>query len=82
MLLAAIYLDEYVNILESDESLQEDSRVFAAAASNGHSSTVHGVCAQCQHQQKGEYKLGHAAEYELSSREMLCLWSIRTFSQS
>ncbi len=32
MLLAAIDLDEYIKILESDESLQEDSRIFAAAA--------------------------------------------------
>ncbi len=47
MLLATIDLDEYVNILESDKSLQEDLPVFAAAAGNGPLSTVHGVCMQC-----------------------------------
>ncbi len=40
MLLAAIDLDEYVQILESDESLQEDSRIFAAAAGSHLTPTV------------------------------------------
>ncbi len=58
MLLAAIDLDEYVNILELDKSLQEDWRVFAAVAGNGHSFTVHGVHTQHQRQQEGNVNKG------------------------
>ncbi len=58
MLLAAIDLDEYEKILESDESLQEASHVFATAASNGPPSTVHGVCPQRHRQQKGNANKG------------------------
>ncbi len=58
VLLTAINLDEYVNIRESDESLQDDSRVFAAAASNGRPSTVHRVCTLRNQQQKGNANKG------------------------
>ncbi len=58
MLVAAIDLDEYVKILESDKTMQEESHIFAAAAGNGAPSTVHGVRPQCNRQQKGNTNKG------------------------
>ncbi len=70
MLLAAIDLDEYIQILESDESLQEDSCIFAAAAGGSpHTYSAWGTIhsqARGQTEDRECEQRGTAAELELS----------------
>ncbi len=74
MLLAAIDLDEYIKILESDESLQGDWCVFAAAAGGYPTPTVHGVqytYKQCSGQKTGNANKG-VQQLKLNSRGGKC----------